>query len=144
MMSESLIARQRSDDVGVTRISDREAAHAVVAPARRAKLVVVSAEVVHASLGKHGIVLDLALAQSWAIVRDQNQLGLTLPQRLQCCLGSQAVLAALHNQGETSIDAVESLRLLGSLLVRHGAVSGGKGQVAANRTNVLRLSQIGL
>merc|ERR1719203_1691189 len=131
IFARSFVTRQRPNDVGITWVCDREAAHTVVASARCAKLVVVSAEMVNTGLGKHSVVFNLALAQGWAIVRDQNQLCLALPQRFQRCLGSQAVLATLHDQGKTSIDAVESLGLLGGLLVGHGEVSVDRGMAAA-------------
>lgn len=72
-------------------------------------------EMVHTRLGQHGIVLDLALAQGRAVVGDQDQLGLALPQSLQSCLVTQAVLATLHDQLQSRIDGVLGLGSLGLL-----------------------------
>ena len=71
-----------ADDVRITRVCDRKHTDSVVSPARGAQIVVVACEVVHTGLCKHRVVLDLALPQRWTVVRDQDELRLTLPQRL--------------------------------------------------------------
>merc|ERR1712194_527633 len=107
-----LVARQGADDVRVTWVGDRQAADPVVTTARRAQLVVVAAEMVHAHLGKHGVVLNLTLPQGGAIACNEDQFRLTLAQTLQRRRVAQGVLAALHDQTQPSIDAVEGLRRL--------------------------------
>ena len=116
----SLLAWEAADDVRVTRVSDREAAHSIVPSAGSAKLIVVTMEVVHTGLREHGIVLNLTLAQSRAIVGNQDKLGLALTQCLQSRFESQAVLATLHHQLQASIDGICGLGSLGLLLGGHG------------------------
>ena len=55
--------RHGPDDVAVPRVSDGEGADPEVLAARSAELVVVASVVVDTSLGQHGIVLDLGLAE---------------------------------------------------------------------------------
>lgn len=43
--------------------------------------------VVHASLGKHGVVLDLRLAHRWAVVADDHQLSYTGESNRSVSLG---------------------------------------------------------
>ena len=48
---------------------------------------------VHGRLAQHCVVLDLALAQRGAVVRDQNELRVAVPQRLEGGLDAKLVLA---------------------------------------------------
>lgn len=116
----SLLAWEAADDVGVSRVSDREAAHSIVPSTGSAKLIVVTMEVVHTGLRKHGIILNLTLAQSRAVVGNEDKLGFALAQCLQSRFESQAVLATLHHQLQASIDGVCGLGSLGLLLGGHG------------------------
>ena len=67
------------DDIAVPRVGDGEGADPEVLAAGGAKLVVVAGVVVDASLGKHGVVLNLGLAERWRVVRDDHQLRLSTP-----------------------------------------------------------------
>lgn len=117
----SLLSGVAADNVGISRVGNGEAAHSIVASTGSPKLIVVTMEVVHASLCEHGIVLDLTLAQGRAVVGNQNQLGLALAQSLQGGLDSQAILSTFHHQLQTSIDGVCRLGCLGLLLSGHAA-----------------------
>lgn len=116
----SLLAWEAANDVRVSRVSDREAAHSIVPSTGSAKLIVVTMEVVHTGLREHGIILNLTLAQSRAVVGNEDKLGLALAQGLQSRLESQAVLATLHHQLQASIDGICGLGSLGLLLGGHG------------------------
>lgn len=48
---------------------------------------------VDTSLGKHGVVLNLGLPQGRAVARDDDELGLTLAERLEGRLVAEGVLA---------------------------------------------------
>ena len=67
------------DDIAVPRVGDGEGADPEVLAAGGAELVVVAGVVVDASLGKHGVVLDLGLAERRRVVRDDHQLRLSTP-----------------------------------------------------------------
>ena len=71
--------RHRPDDVAVPRVGDGEGADPEVLATSSAKLVVVASVVVDASLGQHGVVLDLGLAERWSVVGDDHQFGLSTP-----------------------------------------------------------------
>ena len=72
-------ARHRPDDVAVPRVGDGEGADPEVLATGSAELVVVASVVVDASLGQHGVVLDLGLAERWSVVGDDHQFGLSTP-----------------------------------------------------------------
>ena len=57
------------------------------------QLVVVVAEVVHARLRQHRVLLDLTYRESGALVRDEDQIGLPFAQRL-------------HHQRQLGVDGV--------------------------------------
>ena len=69
------LLRHGADDIRITRVSDAEARHAEVFTTRCAQLDVVAGVVMHTSLGKHGVVFDLRLAKSWAVVGDDHKFG---------------------------------------------------------------------
>ena len=71
------------------------------------------------SLGKHGEVLNLGLAERWGVVGDDHQLALAIPQGLEGLLVAKDVLAGLHDQGESGVDGLIAL-LCGLLLCSHG------------------------
>ncbi len=73
---------------------------------------------VHAGLGKHGIVLDFGLAKRGTVVGDDDELALAAAQRLESGPIAQRVLAGLHHQRQPVVDTL--LRLLGFLHGDHG------------------------
>ena len=76
-------------------------------------------KVVYASLRKHRVVLDLALAQGRAVVRNEDKFRLALTESLERRLVTQVILAALHDELEPRIDGISVLRCLRLLLRRH-------------------------
>jgi hypothetical protein len=70
-----------------------------------------SGEVVDTSARQHGVVLDLGAAEGRAVGGDEDQLGLALTQGLQGRLVPQAILAALHDQGQAGVDGLGGLFL---------------------------------
>ena len=69
----------RPDDVAVPRVGDGEGADPEVLAASGTEFVVVASVVVDASLGQHGVVLNLGLAERWGVVGDDHQFGLSTP-----------------------------------------------------------------
>ena len=67
--------------------------------------------VVDTSLGKHGVVLNLGLPQGRAVAQDDDELGLTLAERLEGRLVAEGVLAGLHDEGKARVDALLGLFL---------------------------------
>ena len=72
----------------------------------------------HTSLRQHRVVLNLALTQRRAVIRDQHELALTLAQGLEALLVPERVPTAAHDDLQTRVDALG--RLLASLLGSHG------------------------
>merc|ERR1719329_1296663 len=105
-----------ADDVRIAWISDRHAADTEVLSAGSAELCVVAGEVVHTGLGKHRIVLDLALSQGRAVVRNENELGFALAQCLQGLRMSEVVLATLDDERQPGGDRFCILGGLGGFL----------------------------
>ena len=64
------------DDIAVPRVGDGEGADPEVLAAGGAELVVVAGVVVDAGLSKHGVVLNLGLAERWSVVCNDHQLRL--------------------------------------------------------------------
>lgn len=81
---------------------------------------VVSLEVVHLALGKHGVVLEFGLTKRGGVRRDENELGLARAQSLDSGLEAERILARLHDQREARIDILR--RLL--LTLDHRGMSG--------------------
>merc|ERR1711983_527908 len=91
------------DDVRVPGVSDGEGAHTEVLSTRGSQLIVVTGVVVDSSLGQHGVVLNLRLAEGRSVVGDDDQLALAVPQGLEGLLVSQDILARLHHQSQTGV-----------------------------------------
>merc|ERR1719491_816766 len=83
LCASGLTTWQGADDVRVAWVSDRQATNTVISAASSPQFSVVTVEMMHTRLREHGIILYLTLSQRWAIVSDQDQLGLALSQRLQ-------------------------------------------------------------
>ena len=67
---------------------------------------------VDTSTREEGVVFDLGASQSRAVVGDDNQLSLGLSEILESAAVAQIDLSALHDKGETRVDAFLSLLLL--------------------------------
>lgn len=65
---------------------------------------VVAGEVVDRSLGQHGVVLQLRLAERRSVGSNDDQFGLARAQSLHGRLGTQGDLTGLHHQGEPGVD----------------------------------------
>lgn len=110
---------------------------------------VVAREVVHGSLCKHAVVLELTLSQWWCVASDDDELGLARSQALEGGLVAECDLARLQRkemladgllssvvacrrityldcQGQFGVDAVGGL---GSLLWCHLDFDGSSGLV---------------
>lgn len=57
------------------------------------------------------VIVGHSLPEMGSVVGDDDQLGLSLAESLQGLLVAQAVLAGLHDQSQTSVDALQSLFL---------------------------------
>jgi len=115
LASLSFCSRHAANDIGVTWISDAQRRHPVVLAARRTELNVVAGVVMHARLSQHRVVLNLALTQWRRVVRNDDKFSLALTKSLQRLSVAEHELTALHNQCQTSIDALNRLFLCKSL-----------------------------
>jgi len=59
---------------------------------------------VDACLAEHGVVLDLRLAEGWAIVGNDDQFGLSLAKGSKGLLVAKDVFTTLDNEGKTGVD----------------------------------------
>ncbi len=112
-----LFRRHGADDVGVARVSNTQAADTEVLPASRPEIHVVPAVVMHTSLGKHGIILDLGFPERRTVVGDNDKFALPAPQRLQGGGVAESIFPRLHDQSQSVVDTL--LRLLGLLDSHH-------------------------
>lgn len=71
----ALVGGHGLDDIGVSGVGDGHDGHAEVAAAGGTQVDVVAAVVVHAGLGKHGVVLQLRLPHGGDVVGHNEQLG---------------------------------------------------------------------
>jgi len=107
----------RSNDIRVAWIGDGKDADAEVFTAGGSQLDVVAVVMMDASLGQHGVVLNLAFAELRAVAGNDYEFRLALSQRLKGLFHPQAVFAALHDQSESGVDRLQ--RLLGFLRRNH-------------------------
>ena len=70
------------EDVRVTGVGDDEGGDGEELSGGGSELNVVSVEVVHISLSKHGVVLKLSSSDGGAVLGDKNKLGLTFSEGL--------------------------------------------------------------
>lgn len=68
-------------------------------------------------LGQHGVVLQLRLSQDWSVGSNNDQLGLTLSQRLDNGLVPEGVLTGLDDKGKLLVDVLLGLWGLQGVLV---------------------------
>ena len=99
------------EDVGITGINDGNNGAVEELTACSTKLGVVTRVVVDSSLGKHGKVLNLGLAEGRAVRGDENQLGLAPAKRLDRGFVAKDGLARLHDQLESRIHVLDILLL---------------------------------
>lgn len=64
-----------AENIRITGIGDHNAGNAKVLSAGSSQIHAVSTVVMHDSLGKHGVVLQLGLAERRAIVGNEHKLG---------------------------------------------------------------------
>ena len=114
LLSSFLGSGHGSDDIRVPGVSDTEGANTEIFSTSSAQLVVVAGVVVDPSLGQHGVVLDLRLAERGSVVGDDHQLALPVPQGLQGLLVAQDVLSRLHHKRQSGVDGL--IGLLGGFL----------------------------
>jgi len=81
-------------------------------------------EVVHASAGKHGVVLDLGRTDGGEVVGEEHKLGLAGAKGLERGLVAEGVLARLHHQRELGVDVLGT----GLLLQAREGGEGGLGE----------------
>jgi len=106
------VAGHVADDIGVTSINDAQNGCAEILAASSAELDIVASVVVNRRAANEGVVFNLRLADRRAVVGKNDQLSLARTQSLQCGLVAHGVLATLHDEGETRVDALLGLLLL--------------------------------
>ena len=111
-MAEKLIGRCLQtvrldfDNVRITRIGDGENTDAEVFTTSGAQLDVVAIEWMHTNVGQHGVVFNFGFLQWWRVVRNDDQLGLSVTQNLKRLVVSERVLAGLHHKCQASVDVL--------------------------------------
>lgn len=108
------------ENVGISRVQNANDGAVEELAAGRPQGRVVSGVVMDLRLGQHGHVLDLALPQMRAIGRDEDHLGLALPQGLDGGLVAKDGLARLHDQLETTVHVVLRLFLFDESTMHKG------------------------
>eukprot|EP01113_Clastostelium_recurvatum_P043452 TRINITY_DN718_c0_g1_i2.p1 TRINITY_DN718_c0_g1~~TRINITY_DN718_c0_g1_i2.p1 ORF type:complete len:157 (-),score=10.34 TRINITY_DN718_c0_g1_i2:69-539(-) len=111
MQEGSHLLGHGADDVRVTRVGDGHDGHTEVLSAASAKVDVAANIGVDTSLGEHGVVLDLGLAEGSAVVGDDDELSLATADGLKGLLVAEDVLATLHDEGEARVDGLSGLLL---------------------------------
>ena len=104
LLSGILSARHGSDDVRVPGVSDAQGTDEEIFSTSSPQLVVVASVVVDTSLGQHGVVLDLRLAERRRVVGNDHQLALAVPQGFEGLLVAEAILARLHHKRQPRVD----------------------------------------
>ena len=118
LLSSILSARHGSDDVRVPGVSDAQGTDKEIFSTSSPQLVVVASVVMDTSLGQHGVVLDLRLAERRRVVGNDHQLALAVPQGFESLLVAEAILARLHHQSQPGVDGFIGL-LTGFLCCNH-------------------------
>lgn len=95
---------QSSQDIRITGIQNGENTDSKKLTTSSTKLVVTTLEVVNSGLGQHGVVLKLRLSQGRSVAGNDNQLGLSLSERLESALVSEGVLTTLDDEGKSGVD----------------------------------------
>lgn len=114
----SLASKKARANVGVRNLPDAEQLTSSSTKSDVGALVVVDG-----SLGKHGVVLDLGLAQRRRVSRDEYELSLARAHVLESALKAEGDLTRLDDKLELGVDVV-----LGRLLSlrSHGSVGSWK------------------
>ena len=99
-------------DIRVTGISDAEDTNAEELTAGSTQFDVVTSVVVDTNATQHGVVFDFRTTKRRAVGADDDELSLSLTNALQGGLETQAVLTALHDESEASVNGFNTLLLL--------------------------------
>lgn len=97
------------EDIGVTSIQNSHGGTSEELTASSTELNVVTGEVVNLSLGQHGVVLELRLAERRGVSGNDDELGLSRSELLESRLVSEGDLSGLHNKCQTTVDGVGGL-----------------------------------
>ena len=100
-----------ASDIRVTRVGDAEDTDTEVTTAGSAEVDVGATVVVDVGLRKVSVVLNLRTHKRRAVVGDDHKLGLALAEGLEGLVEAEAVLAALHDEGELGVDTLLGLLL---------------------------------
>ena len=85
-------------DVRVTRFKNGEHRHLKVTTARGTKFGVSTVEAVHRGFGKHGVVLNFGLTNSWAIVGDEDKFWFSWTKGAKSFTVTKFVFSWFHNK----------------------------------------------
>lgn len=94
------------NNVRVSGIGDGEDTNTEVLTTSGSEIDVVSGVVVNGGLGKHSVVFNFGLAETRAVGRDDDQLGLTGTEGLEGGLVPENVLTGLDNKCEARVDVL--------------------------------------
>lgn len=120
---ETALSSNGGEQVRVTSVEDGHNTDAEQLTSSSTKSDVGALVVVDGSLGKHGVVLDLGLAQRRRVSRDEYELSLARAHVLESALKAEGDLTRLDDKLELGVDVV-----LGRLLSlrSHGSVGSWK------------------
>jgi hypothetical protein len=97
------------EDVGVSLVGDRDHGHTEELSASSSKITVGTGVVMDSALGKHGVVLNLRLAQRRAVGRDDDKLCLGGSQSLDSGLVTKGRFSRSHDELELGVDGLNGL-----------------------------------
>lgn len=113
LLAPLLLVWHTPDDVRITGVNDGQCADPVVFATGCAELDVVSTVMMDTGFCQHGIVLDLGLPQSGAVVGQDHQLGFSLANHFLRLFVSENVFTALHHELQSGVDGLQGLFLEG-------------------------------
>jgi hypothetical protein len=112
-ISSLLVTRRSLDDIRIAWINNAETANTEVFPTGCTQVNIVSMEMVNSDLSQHSIVLNFRLPKGRAVVSNDNELRLGVPESPEDGLVAERVLATLHNKLQLVVDVVRGLLLHG-------------------------------
>lgn len=88
---------QSGQDIGVTSIQNGNDTNSEQLTDGSTQFVVTTLEIVYSSLRQHSVIFQFGLSQHWGVGSNDNQLGLTLSQRLNGRFVTKGIFTRLDN-----------------------------------------------
>jgi hypothetical protein len=100
------------DDIGITSISNAEAADSKVFTASGTEFDVVSGVVVDTGLAQHSVVLDLGSSESWGVRAQDDEFTFGSSELSEGLSVAEAVFTGLHDQLKSGVDGFGGVSFL--------------------------------